>query len=82
MQNVRMTLSEDGQKLFLEIDLTQDNGPSASGKTISIASTHGNKPIGQTGAYIRLNVYKYPPRQERTPPARRAPSTLDHLNLD
>lgn len=58
MQNVKWEIKED--KLIIEIDLTQDFGPSKSGKTITIASTRGNQKIEGTNAVIGLNVYKYP----------------------
>ena len=60
MLNITQKISKDGKKLVLEIDLTQDFGLSASGKTVMIASTKGNKPIGDTGAILGLNLYKYP----------------------
>ena len=58
MQNVEWETKDD--KLIIEIDLTKDFGPSKSGKTITIASTRGNKRIEGTNAVIVLNVYKYP----------------------
>ncbi|MBW1968163.1 MAG: hypothetical protein JRF58_07940 [Deltaproteobacteria bacterium] len=58
MQNVEWETKDD--KLIIEIDLTKDFGPSKSGKTITIASTRGNKRIEGTNAVIGLNVYKYP----------------------
>ena len=58
MQNVEWEVK--GDKLFVEIDLTKDFGPSKSGKTITIASTRGNQKIEGTDAIIGLNVYKYP----------------------
>lgn len=48
----------DGDVLVLRIDTTQDFGPSNSGKTIIIASTEGNKTIGDVR--VGLNCYKYP----------------------
>ena len=48
-----------GDKLRLTIDLTQEHGQSKSGKTITIASTRGNKEIVD-GFFVGLNVYKYP----------------------
>jgi len=56
--NVNITVK--GSKLTIEVDLSKEFGNSASGKTITIASTKGNKPIEGTSAYIGLNVYKYP----------------------
>ena len=58
MQNVEWEVK--GDKLFVEIDLTKDFGPSKSGKTITIASTRGNQKIEGTDAIIGLNVYRYP----------------------
>lgn len=56
MENVKMSIK--GNKLFIEVDLTQDNGISSSGKSISIASTKGNKDVGKDNIKIGLNVYK------------------------
>mgnify|MGYP003443919132 CR=1 FL=1 len=61
MQNVNTEVSKDGKTLVIKIDLTKDFGPSASGKTISIASTKGNQAIdGAGGARLGLNLYRYP----------------------
>ncbi len=58
MTNVKMTVQ--GSKLVIEIDLTKEFGPSASGKSITVASTQGNKPVASPHGDIRvgLNVYK------------------------
>ena len=59
MQNVTMKVT--GNKLTITVDLSKDHGKSASGKTIKIASTGGNKEVpGGKGAIIGLNIYKYP----------------------
>lgn len=52
----------DGDKLTLEIDLSQDFGKSASRKTTIIATTSGNVPIpgALNGAVLGLNLYKKP----------------------
>lgn len=56
MQNVKMTTK--GTKLTIEVDLSQRNGKSASGKTTIIATTSGNQPVpGGDGAIIGLNIY-------------------------
>ena len=57
---------EDG-KLIIEVELEGPPfRPSASGKTLIIASSHGNQPTQETvdGQAIRigLNAYIYPPR--------------------
>ena len=58
MKNVTMEVK--GNILTIKVDLTKDFGPSASGKTIIIASTEGNKAIPETVATIGLNIYKRP----------------------
>jgi hypothetical protein len=55
MKNVEMKV--EGKKLTIVVDLSKEFGPSSSGKTIIIASTEGNQPVGD-GAYLGLNVYK------------------------
>jgi len=55
MENIEIT-EKDG-KLTIIVDLTKESGPSASGKSITIASTHGNVKL-EGGATIGLNVYK------------------------
>ncbi len=57
MKNVEMSL--EGDILTIRVDLSKDFGPSASGKTIIIASTEGNVVIpGREGSKVGLNVYK------------------------
>jgi len=59
-----VTVSVDGNKLTLTIDLSQPGSVSASGKTTVIASTRGNTQVAP-GLYCGLNVYKYPLRNKR-----------------
>ena len=49
-------VSEDGKTLVIEIDLTAKGTPSASGKSLVIATTRGNIPVN--GFTLGLNVYK------------------------
>lgn len=57
MKNVEMKVEDN--ILILKVDLTKEFGPSASGKTIIIASTEGNITIdGHEKTKIGLNVYK------------------------
>ena len=56
MKNVEMTVA--GNILTIKIDLTQEFGPSASGKTIIIASTEGNITIPEREEKVGLNVYR------------------------
>jgi len=49
----------EGDILTIKVDLSKDFGPSASGKTIIIASTEGNVTIpGHEEAKVGLNVYR------------------------
>jgi hypothetical protein len=49
----------EGDKLILEVDLTQRHGDSASGKTVRVASTLGNQPVeGREAVKFGLNVYE------------------------
>lgn len=57
MKNVEMKVEEN--ILTIKVDLTQEFGPSAAGKTIIIASTEGNISIPEKDAIkIGLNVYR------------------------
>ena len=56
MKNVKLSVS--GNTLTLTVDLTQEFGPSSSGKTIIIASTEGNFPLPGRTEVVGLNVYR------------------------
>lgn len=56
MKNVEMTVV--GNLLTITVDLSKEFGPSASGKTIIIASTEGNVPIPDRMEKVGLNVYR------------------------
>ncbi|HEY5555777.1 hypothetical protein [Acetobacterium sp.] len=57
MKNVEMKMEDN--ILMIKVDLTKEFGPSASGKTIIIASTEGNISIpDKENIKIGLNVYK------------------------
>lgn len=57
MENVEMKV-EHG-KLIITVDLTKDLGPSASGKSVMIATTAGNMDVpGVPDTKIGLNVYR------------------------
>lgn len=55
MKNIIMEI--EGDILTLKIKLTDQVGPSASGKTILIASSGGNQPIGHKDMKLGLNLY-------------------------
>lgn len=56
MKNVKLNVS--GNTLTITVDLTQEFGPSSSGKTIIIASTEGNFPLPGRTEVVGLNVYR------------------------
>ncbi len=57
MQNIETKI--DGNKLIIEVDLSQEFGTTKSGKSITIASSGGGVPLpGREGVKINLNVYK------------------------
>jgi hypothetical protein len=57
LKNVQMKVA--GDKLTIEVDLTQDYGPSASGKTTIIASSAGNQPVpGREDVKVGVNIFR------------------------
>ncbi len=56
MKNVHMEMKDN--ILTITVDLSKNFGPSASGKTIIIASTEGNQPVEGTLAIVGLNIYR------------------------
>lgn len=55
MKNVEMTVK--GNKLVITVDLTQDFGPSSTGKTQVIATTAGTAKVpGHEDVIVGLNV--------------------------
>ncbi len=56
MKNVELKV--EGNILTIKVDLSKEFGPSASGKTIIIASTEGNVTVPDRDEKIGLNVYR------------------------
>jgi hypothetical protein len=56
MKNVHMVV--EGNILTIRVDLSKEFGPSASGKTIIIASTEGNVSVLDRAEKVGLNVYR------------------------
>ena len=56
MKNVEIKV--EGSILTIKVDLNKEFGPSASGKTIIIASTEGNVSVPDREEKIGLNVYR------------------------
>jgi len=56
MKNVELTV--EGTMLTIKVDLSQEFGPSSSGKTTIISSTEGNISIPGREEKIGLNIYK------------------------
>ncbi|ORC89777.1 uncharacterized protein TM35_000113110 [Trypanosoma theileri] len=46
-----------GTTLHIFCDLTRDYGISGSGKSVVIASSGGNRPLGATNAFVGLNIF-------------------------
>ncbi len=59
MKNVDIKV--EGDILTIKVDLSREFGPSASGKTIIIASTEGNVSVPDREEKIGLNVYRKKP---------------------
>ena len=61
MRNIKMNVSDN--VLTVTIDLSQDHGPSKSGKSVVIASTEGNVDVtGHSLPYpikLGVNCYHY-----------------------
>lgn len=56
MKNIKVEVK--GNILTIKVKLDAKTKPSASGKTLIIASSQGNKDIGD-GVVMGLNIYKY-----------------------
>jgi len=59
LKNVELKV--EGNILTIKVDLSKEYGPSASGKTIIVASTEGNISVPERDEKIGLNVYKKKP---------------------
>jgi hypothetical protein len=56
MKNVEYSVN--GNTLTITVDLTKEFGPSASGKTVIIATTEGNVRLADREEFMGLNVYR------------------------
>lgn len=56
MKNISMEVK--GDILTVKIDLSKDYGESASGKSITVATTGGNVDVPETDVKIGINAYK------------------------
>ena len=56
MRNIKMGVKDN--TLTIVIDLSEDLGPSKSGKTILTATTGGNIVVGDKGHKIGINCYR------------------------
>jgi hypothetical protein len=59
MKNITHRIETKGKerKLIIEVDLNKEHGDSGSGKSITIASSEGNEPLGDR-VFLGLNVYR------------------------
>ena len=53
-----MEIEVKGKKVVITFDLDEAEGRSMSGKSIIVASTHGNTPIPGTDVVLGLNAYR------------------------
>lgn len=57
MKNVKTRV--EGDRLIIEVKLSDQFGPSGSGKSVIVASTQGNVSIpGTDGVKMGLNIYR------------------------
>jgi hypothetical protein len=56
MQNIKTSVKDN--ILTIKVKLDAKTTKSASGKSLIIASTKGNKPVGNDGVIMGLNIYK------------------------
>ncbi len=66
-----LSMKREGNRLVIEVDLSREVGPSSTGKTQIIATSHGNTPVpGAADTFIGLNCFRYTaPRPVRAPKA-------------
>lgn len=57
-KNIHYTV--EGDMLTIRVDLSERYGPSASGKTIIVASSEGNQKLDGTPVVIGFNAYVKP----------------------
>lgn len=60
MSNVKVSVK--GDVATITIDLKANLGPSASGKTVMVATTRGNVTIEGTDVVLGLNAYRKAPK--------------------
>lgn len=64
MENI--TTKVEGGKLIITVDLSGNTGLSGSGKSMGIASTHGNARVeGHPEIMFGLNVFRPLPKDQR-----------------
>lgn len=56
-ENIQVETTDD--EIIIRIKRDYDGGPSASGKTLIVASSKGNKQVTQDGIILGLNAYRY-----------------------
>lgn len=64
LKNVEIVV--EGNIMTLKVDLSQDQGPSKSGKTRIVATTEGNHPLTEVpNVVVGLNVFSFLPKPEK-----------------
>lgn len=59
---LNVQVETDDDNIIITIKRKQRHGPSASGKTIIVASTQGNQVVTSDGIVLGLNAYVRPER--------------------
>lgn len=58
-----VTIEETDKEVVLRFD--KEYRGDFNGKTIRVASTRGNKEVGETGIIVGLNAYVYPEKKQK-----------------
>lgn len=62
MTNVKTEVSKDGI-LTITVNLNEEHGPSASGKTIIVSTSSGNQSVQHAGQEFKLGLNVYKPKK-------------------
>ena len=65
MKNIKFEINKEG-KLIVEMDIKKNFGLSKSGKTLQVATTQGNVPLGTGDLSLGVNLYRPNPEYKKT----------------
>lgn len=82
MRNMTVAVDKQKQVVIVTIDLKGQGEPSASGKTLVVATTGGNVSIPDSGGFkLGLNFYKDNPAYGAKVPQALTPEQLEQARL-